>query len=113
MLTLDTGLLYITYTETVAAHVQRWKLKLYKKITMWYYLKTHYISSWRSNYNGLAIALGQALSLRGQSLTHSSENLSARIQVYSSSNLVPLVYYLLFPYIEFLKGNIESSILHV
>jgi hypothetical protein len=39
--------------------------------------------------------------------------LSARIQVHPNSKLVPLVCCLLFTCIEFLMGNVESSVLHV
>ncbi|KAJ4249103.1 hypothetical protein NW762_012437 [Fusarium torreyae] len=39
-------------------------------------------------------------------------SLSARIQVHPNSSLVPLVCCLLFTCIEFLKGNIESSLFH-
>jgi hypothetical protein len=39
--------------------------------------------------------------------------LSARIQAYPNSNLVPLVCCLLFTCIEFLRGNIASSMLHM
>lgn len=41
------------------------------------------------------------------------KSLSARIQVHPNSNLVPLVCCLLFTCIEFLRGNIESSMLHI
>jgi hypothetical protein len=41
------------------------------------------------------------------------KSLSARIEAYPNSNLVPLVCCLLFTCIEFLRGNIESSMLHV
>jgi hypothetical protein len=41
------------------------------------------------------------------------KSLSARIQAHPDSNLVPLVCCLLFTCIEFLRGNIESSMLHV
>lgn len=40
-------------------------------------------------------------------------SLSARIQAHPHSNLVPLVCCLLFTCIEFLRGNVESSLLHV
>ncbi|PTB34829.1 uncharacterized protein TrAFT101_008145 [Trichoderma asperellum] len=40
-------------------------------------------------------------------------SLSTRIQAYPNSNLVPLVCCLLFTCIEFLRGNIESSMFHV
>lgn len=39
--------------------------------------------------------------------------LSARIQAHPSSNLVPLVCCLVFTCIEFLKGNVNSAMLHV
>ncbi|KAI1414888.1 hypothetical protein F5Y13DRAFT_196845 [Hypoxylon sp. FL1857] len=41
------------------------------------------------------------------------KSLSSRIQVQPNSNLVPLVCCLLFTCIEFLRGNVESSMLHV
>ncbi|KAH7142616.1 hypothetical protein B0J13DRAFT_555869 [Dactylonectria estremocensis] len=41
------------------------------------------------------------------------KSLSARIQTYPNSDLVPLVCCLLFICIEFLRGNVESSMLHV
>ncbi|TVY22417.1 hypothetical protein LHYA1_G008841 [Lachnellula hyalina] len=41
------------------------------------------------------------------------KSLSARIQAHPNSNLVPLVCCLLFTCIEFLRGNVESSMLHV
>ena len=41
------------------------------------------------------------------------KSLSARIQAHPDSNLVPLVCCLLFTCIEFLRGNVESSMLHV
>jgi hypothetical protein len=41
------------------------------------------------------------------------KSLSARIQAQPNSNLVPLVCCLLFTCIEFLGGNVESSMLHV
>lgn len=41
------------------------------------------------------------------------KSLSARIQAHPNSNLVPLACCLLFTCIEFLRGNIESSMLHV
>jgi hypothetical protein len=40
-------------------------------------------------------------------------SLAARIQARPNSNLVPLVCCLLFTCIEFLRGNVESSLLHV
>ncbi|KAL2857744.1 hypothetical protein BJY01DRAFT_202002 [Aspergillus pseudoustus] len=40
-------------------------------------------------------------------------SLSARIQTHPDSNLVPLVCCLLFTGIEFLRGHVESSLLHV
>lgn len=43
----------------------------------------------------------------------SVESLSARIQAHPNSNLVPLVCCLLFTCIEFLRGNIECSMVHV
>lgn len=41
------------------------------------------------------------------------KSLSARIQAHPNSNLVPLVCCLLFTSIEFLRGNLQSSFLHV
>ncbi|TID27049.1 hypothetical protein E6O75_ATG01542 [Venturia nashicola] len=41
------------------------------------------------------------------------KSLSARIQTHPNSSLVPLVCCLLFTCIEFLKGNAESSMLHI
>ncbi|KAE9966736.1 hypothetical protein EG328_008639 [Venturia inaequalis] len=41
------------------------------------------------------------------------KSLSARIQAHPNSSLVPLVCCLLFTCIEFLKGNAESSMLHI
>jgi hypothetical protein len=41
------------------------------------------------------------------------KSLSARIRAHPNSNLVPLVCCLLFTCIEFLRGNLESSMLHV
>jgi hypothetical protein len=41
------------------------------------------------------------------------KSLSARIQAHPTSNMVPLVCCLLFTCLEFLRGNVESSILHV
>lgn len=43
----------------------------------------------------------------------SIKTISARIQAHPSSSLVPLVCCLLFTCIEFLRGNVESSLLHV
>ncbi len=40
-------------------------------------------------------------------------NLSARTQAHPNSNLIPLVCCLLFTCIEFLRGNVESAMLHV
>lgn len=48
-----------------------------------------------------------------QALGDAMKNLSARIQAQPDSRLVPLVCCLLFTCIEFLKGNVESSMLHV
>ncbi|KPM42123.1 hypothetical protein AK830_g4429 [Neonectria ditissima] len=41
------------------------------------------------------------------------KSLSARIQAYPNSGLVPLVCCLLFTCIEFLRGNVETSMLHI
>jgi hypothetical protein len=41
------------------------------------------------------------------------KSLSARIQAHPNSSLVPLVCCLVFTCIEFLRGNVESSMLHV
>jgi hypothetical protein len=40
-------------------------------------------------------------------------SLSARIQAHPNSNLVPMVCCLLFTCIEFLRGNVDSSMLHI
>ena len=41
------------------------------------------------------------------------KSLSARMKAHPNSNLVPLVCCLLFTCIEFLRGNVESSMLHI
>jgi hypothetical protein len=48
-----------------------------------------------------------------QEWTTAMKSLAARIQAHPNSNLVPLVCCLLFTCIEFLRGNVESSMLHV
>jgi hypothetical protein len=48
-----------------------------------------------------------------QALGAAMKDLSARIQAHPNSKLVPLVCCLLFTCIEFLMGNVESSMLHV
>ncbi|KAM0259115.1 hypothetical protein ACHAQJ_003486 [Trichoderma viride] len=48
-----------------------------------------------------------------QEWNKAARSLSARIQAHPGSNLVPLVCCLLFTCIEFLRGNIESSMFHV
>jgi hypothetical protein len=48
-----------------------------------------------------------------QEWNKATKSLSARIQAHPNCNLVPLVCCLLFTCIEFLRGNVESSMLHV
>ena len=48
-----------------------------------------------------------------QALAAATKILSARIQAHPNSKMVPLVCCLLFACIEFLMGNVESSMLHV
>jgi hypothetical protein len=48
-----------------------------------------------------------------QALGAAMRDLSARIQAYPNSKLVPLVCCLLFTCIDFLMGNVESSMLHI